>query len=310
MYLHCIVFLLENSYCSDSFEGEHWMESFVEILHTPIIVFGETSLDLAQLLYVLLFTILGGLFVVVTTKFLRNRLQARGTNPDIIQLLSRAYLILGFVILAFIILDFLRVPLAAFAFISGAVAIGFGFGAQNIINNFISGWILMWERPIKIGDFLEMGDVKGTVESIDTRSTRIRRVDGIHLLVPNSYLLENTVTNWTLVDQLLRTTVRIGVAYGSDVNLVTELLKQAADDHPKVLEKPGKNVIFEDFGDNALVFDLNIWIYTATESGLRGIRSDLRYSIDRLFAKAGIVIAFPQRDVHVDGEIFVRSDRG
>ena len=283
------------------------MDSVTKILHTPIIVFGETSLDLAQLLYVLLFVILGSLFIIITTKFLRNRLLTRGTNPDIIQLLSRAYLILGFVILAFIILDFLRVPLAAFAFISGAVAIGFGFGAQNIINNFISGWILMWERPIKIGDFLEMGDVKGTVESIDTRSTRIRRVDGIHLLVPNSYLLENTVTNWTLVDQLLRTTVRVGVAYGSDVKRVTELLKKAADEHPKVLSKPAKNVIFEDFGDSALIFDLNVWIYTASESGLRGIRSDLRYRIDDLFAEAGIVIAFPQRDVHLNGDILVRS---
>jgi small-conductance mechanosensitive channel len=286
------------------------MESVVEILHTPIIVFGETSLDLAQLLYVVLFTLLGGLFVVFSNKFLRNRLSARGTNADIIQLISRAYLILGFIVLAFIILDFLRVPLAAFAFISGAVAIGFGFGAQNIINNFISGWILMWERPIKIGDFLEMGDVKGTVESIDTRSTRIRRVDGVHLLVPNSYLLENTVTNWTLVDQLLRTTVRVGVAYGSDVKLVTELLKKTADDHPKVLDNPASNVIFDDFGDNALVFDLNVWILTATEGGLRGIRSDLRYAIDELFAEAGIVIAFPQRDVHLDGEIFVRNGGG
>ena len=282
------------------------MGTLDNILHTPIIVFGETSLDLAQLLYVGLFILLGSLFVVATTRFLRNRLQARGANPDIIQLLTRAYLILGFVILAFIILDFLNVPLAAFAFISGAVAIGVGFGAQNIINNFISGWILMWERPIKIGDFLELGDVKGSVESINTRSTRIRRVDGVHLLVPNSFLLENTVTNWTLIDQLVRTTVRVGVAYGSDVNRVTELLQQAAQEHPKVLESPRSSVIFDDFGDNALVFDLNVWIHATAESDLRGTRSDLRYRIDALFSAAGIVIAYPQRDVHVDGEVLVR----
>jgi len=283
------------------------MEDVVKILHTPIIVFGDTSLDLAQLLYVALFTFLGGLFVVVTTRFLRNRLSARGTNPDVVQLLCRAYLILGFVVLAFIILDFLRVPLAAFAFISGAVAIGFGFGAQNIINNFISGWILMWERPIKIGDFLELGDVKGTVESINTRSTRIRRVDGVHLLVPNSFLLENTVTNWTLVDKLVRTSVKVGVAYGSDVNLVRTLLQQVAKDHPSVLEKPESLVFFDDFGDNALCFDLTFWVHAASEGGLRTIRSDLRFAIDQLFADAGLVIAFPQRDVHVDGEILVRS---
>jgi small-conductance mechanosensitive channel len=276
------------------------------ILHTPLIVFGATTLDLAQLLYVGLFILLGSLFIIATTRFLQNRLQARGANPDIIQLLTRAYLILGFVILAFIILDFLNVPLAAFAFISGAVAIGVGFGAQNIINNFISGWILMWERPIKIGDFLELGDVKGSVESINTRSTRIRRVDGVHLLVPNSFLLENTVTNWTLVDRLVRTTVRVGVAYGSDVNLVTELLKKAADEHARVLKSPKCTVIFDDFGDNALVFDLNVWIHAGAEGDLRGTRSDLRYRIDALFAAAGIVIAFPQRDVHLNGELLVR----
>jgi small-conductance mechanosensitive channel len=286
------------------------MESIDSILHTPLIVFGETSLDLAQLLYVALFTLLGGIFVVATTRFLKNRLEARGTNADVIQLVSRAYLILAFVILAFMILDFLSVPLGAFAFISGAVAIGFGFGAQNIINNFISGWILMWERPIKIGDFLELGDVRGTVESINTRSTRIRRIDGVHLLVPNSYLLENTVTNWTLVDQLVRTTVRVGVAYGSDVNRVTALLNQAAHDHHAVLKEPAKSIIFDDFGDNALAFDLNVWVYAGSESPLRAIRSDLRYSIDRLFRENDICIAFPQRDIHLDGEILLRSPQG
>lgn len=283
------------------------MESIDQILHTPLIVFGDASLDLAQLLYLALFTLLGGLFVVASSRFLRRRLIARGTNADIIQLVSRAYLILAFVVLGFMILDFLSVPLTAFAFISGAVAIGFGFGAQNIINNFISGWILMWERPIKIGDFLELGDVRGTVESINTRSTRIRRVDGIHLLIPNSYLLENTVTNWTLIDQVVRTTVRVGVAYGSDVLLVTKLLQKAADENANVMKKPGRNVIFDDFGDNALVFDLNVWVTTNTESGLRGVRSELRYHIDRLFSEAGVVIAFPQRDIHVDGELLVRS---
>jgi len=282
------------------------MGTLDNVLHTPIIVFGETTLDLAQLLYVGLFILLGGLFIVGSTRFLRNRLQARGSSPDIIQLLTRAYLILGFVILAFIVLDFLNVPLTAFAFISGAVAIGVGFGAQNIVNNFISGWILMWERPIKIGDFLELGDIKGSVESINTRSTRIRRVDGVHLLVPNSFLLENTVTNWTLIDRLVRTTVRVGVAYGSDVALVTKLLQKAADEHPSVLKKPERAVFFEDFGDNALIFDLNVWVHAMAEGNLRATRSDLRYRIDSLFAEAGIVIAFPQRDVHLNGEVMVR----
>lgn len=283
------------------------MESISSFLNTTLVVVGESSLTIGQLLSVAIFALLGGLFIIWTTRLLRRRLTSRGSNPDIIQLLSRAYLILAFAVLGIIILDFLNVPLAAFAFISGAVAIGVGFGAQNIINNFISGWILMWERPIKIGDFLELGDVRGTVESIDTRSTRIRRVDGVHLLVPNSFLLENTVTNWTLVDQLVRTSVKVGVAYGSDVKRVTELLGQAADEHPQVLKSPEKSIIFDDFGDNALAFDLNVWLYAGSERNLRTIRSDLRYRIDELFREAGVVIAFPQRDIHLDGEVVVRQ---
>jgi len=205
-------------------------------------------------------------------------------------------------------LDVLNVPLTAFAFVSGAVAIGFGFGAQNIINNFISGWILMWERPIKIGDFLEVGDAKGTVESINTRSTRIRRTDGVHMLIPNSHLLENTVVNWTLIDRLTRGIVRVGVQYGSPVKKVTELLKQAMEDNPSVLGEPAPCVIFEDFGDNALIFDAYFWINTSAEKGIRDVKSELRYAFEALLNEHDIVIAFPQRDVHLDGVLKIAND--
>jgi small-conductance mechanosensitive channel len=283
------------------------VEGLSKSLHTPLLSIGESTLTLAQLGSVIAFVLVGSLFIVWSARLLRRRLAGRKTNPDVVQMVGRAYLILGFVVLAFMALDFLNIPLGAFAFISGAVAIGVGFGAQNIINNFISGWILMWERPIKIGDFLELGDVRGTVEAINNRSTCIRRVDGVHLLVPNSYLLENTVTNWTLVDKLVRTSVRLGVAYGSDVELVTRLLKQAAEEHPDVLKEPGHAVIFDDFGDNALIFELVFWLYSGAERGLRVIRSDLRYSIDALFREHDVVIAFPQRDVHVDGQIVLQQ---
>ena len=205
----------------------------------------------------------------------------------------------------FTALDLLNVPLGAFAFVSGAIAIGVGFGAQNIINNFISGWILMWERPIRIGDFLEIGDTRGTVEAINTRSTRIKRVDGVHLLVPNSHLLENTVVNWTLVDRNMRAMVRVGVAYGSPVKTVKALLEQAVQANPDVMKTPAPVVFFEDFGDSALVFDVYFWIDAAAERDLRRVRSDLRFAITELFETNDIVIAFPQRDVHIDGAIEV-----
>ncbi|GAB5450178.1 MAG: mechanosensitive ion channel [Halioglobus sp.] len=281
------------------------MEELKKFLEMPIIVYGETSISLMQILSGIVFTVLAGLFVVWSSRLLRLRLQKSELSPDVIQLLTRGYLIVGLFVLFFMVLEFLDVPLAAFAFVSGAVAIGVGFGAQNILNNFISGWILMWERPIKIGDFLELGEVRGTVESIDTRSTRIRRVDGVHLLVPNSSLLENTVTNWTLIDRLVRTSVVVGVAYGSDVQRVRELLNQAASEQTDVLKNPPHNVLFDDFGDSALVFSLDVWVYAGAERGLRAIRSELRFRIDQLFRENDVVIAFPQQDVHVDGSILL-----
>jgi len=279
------------------------MDKFNNMLDTTLLDFADTSITVGQVFAVVLLLLVGSLVVIWGTRLVRTTLSKRIRNQDLVHMLSRAIFILGFVILAFMLLDLLQVPLTAFAFISGAVAIGVGFGAQNIINNFISGWILMWERPIKLGDFLEMGEVRGTVEAINTRSTRIRRLDGVHLLVPNSYLLENTVTNWTLTDRLVRTSVLVGVAYGSDVQRVTELLEQAADEHDSILQDPARTVVFEDFGDSALIFELLAWVQIGGERGLRAIRSDLRYRIDALFRESDVVISFPQRDVHVDGSI-------
>ena len=231
------------------------------------------------------------------------RLRSSGASADTIHLFKRLFYIIAGAILIVTTLDVMNVPLTAFAFLSGAVAIGVGFGAQNIINNFISGWILMWERPIRIGDFLEVDGARGSVETINTRSTRIRRVDGVHMLIPNSKLLENTVVNWTLIDNLTRTSVRVGVAYGSDCKLVARLIEEATQQQEDILTEPKPVVIFDDFGDNALMFETFFWVNATKERDLRVIRSQVRFTIDKLFAEHDIVIAFPQRDVHLDGTL-------
>jgi small-conductance mechanosensitive channel len=179
------------------------------------------------------------------------------------------------------------------------VAIGVGFGAQNILNNFISGWILMTEKPIRIGDFIEIAGMHGTVEGIGNRSTRIRRTDGVHLLVPNSSLLEQNFINWTLIDRTIRTTVRVGVAYGSPVRKVHDLIAQAVTAQQAVNVEPAPLVVFEDFGDSALIFDVYLWCDVSGERDLRQIRSNIRFRITELFDEHGIVIAFPQRDIHL-----------
>jgi len=283
------------------------MEQLSKFLSTVVIAFNDQQITVGQIFAAPLLVVVGFFVARWFEKRLSRRLSERSVNPDVIHLIKRAFYVLVIVVLVVTALELLRVPLTSFAFISGAIAIGVGFGAQNIINNFISGWILMWERPVRIGDFLEIGEMLGTVESINTRSTMLRRTDGVRILIPNSQLLENTVVNWTLVDKLMRSAVRIGVAYGSDVKTVRKLLIQIADEHQAILQEPAPTVVFEDFGDSALIFDLYFWIEAAAERDLRLVRSDLRFRIDELFKAAEVVVAFPQRDIHLDGVIAVNN---
>ena len=279
------------------------MNEVAEFLGRVLFSIGGQPVSVGDVLFVPTVIVVGYLLVRWLARVISNRLIARKVDPDMVHLIRRVFYIAAFTILALTLLDLIQVPLTAFAFISGAVAIGVGFGAQNIINNFISGWILMWERPIRIGDFVEIGDEKGKIESIDTRSTRIRRTDGVHMLIPNSVLLENTVVNWTLVDRLTRSSVRVGVAYGSPSKRVAELIRQATTEQDVVLADPEPLILFDDFGDNSLVFETNFWIHATVDRDLRVVRSNIRFRIDELFANEGIVIAFPQRDVHLDGTI-------
>lgn len=197
-------------------------------------------------------------------------------------------------------LRFINVPLTVFTFLGGAIAIGIGFGSQNVVNNFISGLILLAERPIKVGDLIQVDDLYGNVEHIGARSTRIRTGTNLEIIVPNSKFLENNVVNLTLGDDRLRTSISVGVVYGSPTREVTTLLKRAAEEHGRVLNKPEPFVWFVEFGDNALIFELHFWVIVRNVTDRIRVESDVRYRIDNLFRDAGIVIAFPQCDMHVD----------
>ncbi len=279
------------------------MADIQQLIDIKLLTIGGYDMTIGQLVLIPLVILCGYLLLSWLVRSTTTQMQRREIDANIVQVVRRAIYIIGLVVLAITALDLLNVPLTAFAFVSGAIAIGVGFGAQNIINNFISGWILIWERPIRINDYIEMGDTSGTVEEINTRSTRVRRVDGVHMLIPNSKLLEETVVNWTLVDKLLRCVVRVGVAYGSDVEKVRNLLEQTVVEYELILSEPPPQIIFEDFGDSSLVFDTYFWVYSAGEKSGRQIRSDIRFTIDRLFRENGITIAFPQRDIHIDGTL-------
>lgn len=283
------------------------VDEFQQFLDARLFALGGQEVTAGQLLFIPLVIFLGYLLLRWVVHLITAQMNHRNIDANVVQVVRRVFFIVGLAILAITILDVLNVPLAAFAFVSGAVAIGIGFGAQNIINNFISGWILIWERPIRIHDYIELGDTSGTVQEINTRSTRIRRIDGVHMLIPNSKLLEETVVNWTLIDKLLRCVVRVGVAYGSDVDKVSTLFKQAVVEHGLVLTDPEVEVIFEEFGDSSLVFEAYFWVYSVGEKSARRIRSDIRFTLDRLFRENGITVAFPQRDIHVDGSLQLHS---
>jgi len=200
----------------------------------------------------------------------------------------------------FVAMTSVRIPWTVFAFLGGALAIGVGFGAQTLINNFISGVILIFERSIRVNDIVEVGNQRGKVVSVGFRNSLIKRGDGVDVLVPNSRFLETEVVNWTLTDDLVRYKITVGAAYGSNPKKVSSLIMQAAMEHQQVIKTPSPQVMLEDFGDNALVFTLVFWMELQPNTDGATVRSDLRFRIHALFEESGIILAYPQRDLHID----------
>ena len=207
-------------------------------------------------------------------------------------------LIVGF-LLALATLNWLNIPLTIFAFLAGALAIGVGFGTQTIIKNFISGIILLFERKVRVGDTIEVDGIVGVVSEINTRSSIIRGFNGIENLIPNSLFLENRVVNWTLNNRLIRREIRLGVTYGSSTQDVIKILTDAAERHGLVLDDPEPIATLSNFSDNSLDFILYFWIELNDKTNAIVVESDLRMIIEKRLTDAGIVVPFPQRDVHL-----------
>lgn len=278
------------------------MMNALEILKTTAFTISDgVSVTWLQILYSFVFVIVAWYASrLLAFLLVRKLLSKTKISPDTKAIIQRIIFFSMIVLVCLSILTYLGIPLATFAFISGAVAIGFGFGAKTIIENFLSGWILMSERPIRIGDIIEMEGFLGTVIVIGNRSTQIRRNDGAHIIVPNSQVLESRLVNWTLNDPFIRTSVRVGVAYGSDVELVKQLLLQVLQQHDLVQESPESVIVFEDFGDSALIFDAFFWVSVQTGKELRLVRGEIRFLIEKIFRENNVIISFPQRDVHLN----------
>ncbi|MBU0683117.1 MAG: mechanosensitive ion channel, partial [Candidatus Omnitrophica bacterium] len=191
----------------------------------------------------------------------------------------------------------LGIELAAFTIFAGTVGIGIGFGLQDIAKNFISGLVMLVERPVKVGDYIEVNELPGRVRAIKARSTVIDTFDNISVIIPNADFMNKQIINWSYTDKLIRLKITVGVAYGTDIDLVKSSLLEVAVNHSKVLTMPEPYVWFEEFGESSLVFDLFVW--TNEPNSRFTVKSELNFAVDKMFKEKKIRIPFPQRDVHI-----------
>lgn len=203
----------------------------------------------------------------------------------------------------YIIISTAGINLSALGVLAGALGVGIGFGLQNITNNFISGLIILFERPIKVGDRIEVGDVNGDVVRISARATTIITNDNISIIVPNSEFISSTVINWSHNDRMVRFRFPVGVSYSEDPDQVKQLLLEVMKENKGVLRNPPPDVWFDEFGDSSLNFNLMVWTSEYIQRP-KALRSQLYYAIFKKFKEHEIEIPFPQRDLHIrSGEL-------
>ncbi len=276
-----------------------WYERLKDMLSVPLITLGSTQLTLWTLLSVVFLFIALVVFSRKLSRWIAGGLLARtrldsGVRQSVGTIMRYTIVVVGLLI----ILQTAGIDLTALNILAGAVGIGVGFGLQNIANNFISGLIILFERPIKVGDRIEVNAIDGDVVRIGARSTSVVTNDNITYLVPNSQLIAETVINWSHNDQKVRFKIPVSVSYNSDVRLVERLLLETAAGNTDVLKQPGPAVRFMAFGDSGLQFELRAWTDTLTHQ--KGVLiSSLNFGIYENFKKHGIEIPYPQRDLHI-----------
>jgi small-conductance mechanosensitive channel len=272
-------------------------ELIVTVLLTPLSV-GSISISLGDILAFAL-AIWVATLATRFTKFILEQdvfphlSLPRGVPGAITKVLS--YVIMGLGIVVAVAAA--GIDLSSIALLAGALGVGIGFGLQNIVSNFVSGLILIFERPIQVGDSVQLDTLKGTVKNIGIRASTVRTFEGAEVLLPNADLLAGHLVNWTLSDRLRRLDILVGVAYGTDPHQTKEILLEVAKAIPDCLKSPVPYVLFQGFGDSSLDFELRFW--TSNFDNWLTIKSDATFDVHDALQKAGIEIPFPQRDLHV-----------
>ncbi len=271
----------------------------LEFLERPILELGDLSLSLEFLIKAGVFLVVLGLIAGRVRQFTREIL-ARGSNLEH----GQRYAIekaVGYAVIVFgtiVGLQSAGINLSSLAVVGGALGIGIGLGFQEATNNFLSGIILLVERPIKVGDRVEVGNLNGDVVRIGSRATWVRTNANITVIVPNSEFVMRQVINWTATDRQVRFDVPVGVTYKADPEEVRDVLIAIAIEDPDVLERPEPDVLFKGFGDSSLDFELRVWTQTQVRTP-NVLRSRLYFAIFKEFGRRGIEIPYPQRDLHL-----------
>lgn len=281
----------------------------INIFNFPLLSFGESTLTFSLIVYLIIIMIL---LVYVTSKLkdvIIYRLLAKstveiGVRVAVASLVRYLILFIGFVV----ILQTAGIDLSSVTVLFGALGVGIGFGLQNITNNFVSGLVILMERPIKVGDRIEVSGISGNVVNISMRATTILTNDNISIIVPNSEFVSSTVINWSHTDRNVRFNFPVGVSYKEDPEKIRKLLLQVADGNSGVLKQPRPDVLFSEYADSALIFTLRVWTREFIDRpGI--LKSQLYYAIYGMFKEHGVEIPFPQRDIHIKEEPPARQVR-
>ncbi len=284
-------------------EINEFFEIIINIFDARLFTFANTEITLWSLIS-FIFSIVLLLYIASTIRnVLENKILTRykldiGVRQSIATIVRYIILIIGFIV----IVQTAGIDLSALGLLAGAVGVGIGFGLQNITNNFISGIIILFERPIKVGDRIEVASVRGDVVKISARATTVVTNDNISIIVPNSDFISSTVTNWSHNDRLVRFNFPVGVSYKEDPANIKKLLLEVVTENKGVLKNPAPDVLFDEFGDSSLNFFLRVWTSQYTDRP-NVLKSQLYYSIFTKFKENNIEIPFPQRDLHIKSGI-------
>jgi len=259
---------------------------------------GSLTIQFSQVFSAVLAFLLVFYFFKLIRWFLRERVfRAMRLGVSTAEAVLAIFGYMGFTFAIIASLNALGVKWENLAIIAGALSVGIGFGLQTIISNFVSGLILLFERPVRVGDWVILGNgLEGHIKKVNMRSTEIMTLERSSVLIPNSNLLSDTITNWTLHDKMGRKDISVGVAYGSDTEQVKQVLLAVAAEHDLLRRYPSPQVLFRDFGDSSLDFILRVFLKNINDRHRVG--SDLRFAIDTAFRENDISIPFPQRDLH------------